>query len=83
MKSLSRITLLGIVLVILSPLVGIAGAVWSVYRSFEATVWNKSAGIGAVGVEILSALIFTIAGIIGAIVGLLLIVFGIRRARQS
>ncbi|MFN0138760.1 MAG: MotA/TolQ/ExbB proton channel family protein [Pyrinomonadaceae bacterium] len=83
MKSLSRKTLIGIVLVILSPLVGIAGAIWSVYRSFEAMERNESAGIGAVGGEILSALIFTIAGIIGTIVGVLLIVFGIRRASQS
>ena len=74
---------MGIVLVILSPLVGIAGTIWSIYGSFEALERNESAGIGAVGAEIQGALIFTICGILGTIVGVLLIVFGIRRARQS
>lgn len=83
MKSLSRITLIGIVVATLSPLVGIAGTIWSIYRSFAAIVRNESAGIGVVGVEIQIALIFTILGILGTIVGVLLIVFGIRKARQS
>lgn len=83
MKSLSRITFVGIVLVIISPLLGIAGTIWGIYGSFEALETNESAGIGAVGAEIQKALVFTICGILGTVVGVLLIVFGIRKARQS
>lgn len=83
MKSLSRITLVGIVLVTLCPLVGLAGTIWGIYHSFGAMVTNESAGIGAVGGGIWYALIFTICGLLGAFAGILLIVFGIRKARQS
>jgi biopolymer transport protein ExbB/TolQ len=81
MKSLSQTTRLGIVLVTLSPLVGLAGTIWSIYRSFGALATNESSGSGAVGAEILKALFFTICGLLGAFAGILLIVRGTRRAR--
>ena len=83
MRSLERITIGGIVLVILSPLAGIIGTVWSLYGSFNALERNESAGIGAVGGEIANALIFTICGLLGAIIGVVMIIIGIRKSRKG
>ncbi len=83
MKSHRNITVVGIGLVILSPLVGIIGAAWSVYGSFDALSQSEAAGIGLVGgSQIEQALIFSICGILGATVGVLMIVFGTRKARK-
>lgn len=83
MRSFARITVLGIVLVILSPLVGIIGTVWSIYGSFQALERNESAGIGAVGGMIFFALIFTICGILGVLIGAVMIIIGTRRTRKN
>ena len=82
MRALSKITVLGIVLVILSPLVGIAGTVWSIYGSFDALAKSEGAGIGSVGAQIQLAIVFSIAGILGTIIGVLIIIIGMRRARK-
>lgn len=77
---MSRITMVGIALVILSPLFGLAGTIWGIYRSFGALATNESAGIGAVGAGIWLALIATICGILGAIGGVILILLGTRKS---
>lgn len=80
MKSLSRITLLGIALVTLCPLGGLAGTIWGIYRSFGAMVTNESAGIGAVGGGLELALVFTIFGLLGTSFGVILILLGTRKS---
>jgi len=72
--------MVGIALVILSPLFGLAGTIWGIYRSFGTLATNESAGIGAVGAGIWLALIATICGILGAIGGVILILLGTRKS---
>ncbi len=72
---------LGLGLIIVSIALGFAGIFWGVYSSFDALKMNESAGIGAVGADIYIALICSIGGIVGAIAGTLILIFG--RARSD
>lgn len=75
--------LVGLILVVLGPLAGIGGTIWSISGSFAALKTNESAGIGAVGVGLQSAIVFSIAGIVATIVGAILIIRAIRRSNRE
>jgi biopolymer transport protein ExbB/TolQ len=67
----------GIIIFVGSFLVGILGTVWGIYGSFDALKTSEGAGgIDMVGVGIENALLWTIFGIIGAIIGLVLVTIG-------
>ena len=82
MKSIAKLTIVGILLVILSPIIGLVGTVWSIFGSFDALVQNESAGIGAVGGQLQKALIFTVCGIIGMTIGILMVIVGLRNSKR-
>jgi len=66
----------GLILIVASIVIGGVGTVWNVYGSFDALATAENAGIGAVGDSIRNALIFTVGGLVGAIGGALLLIFG-------
>jgi biopolymer transport protein ExbB/TolQ len=74
--------LAGAALFMLSPVVGVFGAMWGIHSSFSALNDNETSGIGAVGGGIWEALVFTIAGLVGALVGLVLIVATVAKSRK-
>ncbi len=76
MKSLTNLQKVGLLVLLIGPLVGISGTIWHIYGSFDAMGRAESAGIWAVGDSIQTALIFTILGLLGAILGISLFVFG-------
>ena len=82
MRPLSKLTIAGIAAVIICPLVGLGGTVWNIYGSFDLIKTNESAGIGAVGGAIFEALLFCLLGIFGSLVGLIMIIVGIREAKR-
>ncbi|MBK8465228.1 MAG: MotA/TolQ/ExbB proton channel family protein [Chloracidobacterium sp.] len=59
----------GVIIFLLSILLGIIGTLWNIYGSFDALEKTESAGIGAVGDGIARALIFTIVSLAGCAVG--------------
>ena len=65
----------GIIVSVVSPLIGLAGAGWKIYGSFISLGKNESAGIGAIGADIQGALIFSIIGIVGALVGIGMVIY--------
>jgi len=71
---------IGIAVLTLSFVVGLAGTAWSIYSSFRALGMAENAGIGAVGNEIGRALLFSVGGLIGSVIGLLVIIFGRSKA---
>ncbi len=83
MKNLTLLQIAGIALLLISPLTGLCGAAWSINQSFDSLAANESAGIGAVGNWITTALIYTFGGIIGALAGGSLILFGRNKATKS
>lgn len=66
----------GLAVLLLSPVVGLAGTAWSIYSSFSALESAENAGIGRVGDEIRNALLYTLGGLIGSVVGMLMVWFG-------
>ena len=74
-------TVWGIVLAIVSPLVGIVGTVWSIYGSFDTLARSEAAGLDPVGAGLRYAMIFTVFGLLGTVLGTLMIVLGIRKAK--
>ena len=76
MATLTTLQKTGVALLILSLPGGLAGTAWSIYSSFGALANAENAGIGAVGDKILNALLFTMIGLFGSIVGILLVFFG-------
>lgn len=76
MAKLTRTQTTGVVILILSPLIGLIGTVWSVYSSFTALDTAEFGGIGPVGDQISNALLFSAGGVAGCVVGVLLLVFG-------
>lgn len=73
----------GLIIFASTIIIGILGTVWGIHASFEALRTNQSAGVGAVGAGIESALFFTIFSMIGLLTGLILIVVGIVKQRSS
>jgi len=76
MARLSNLQQLGIAVLVLSPIIGILGTAVSIYLSFSALGVAENSGIGAVGNEIGKALLFTVGGLIGGLVGLVLFIVG-------
>ncbi len=72
----------GLAILVLSPVVGLAGTAWSIYSSFSALESAENAGIGAVGDEIGKAILFTVGGLVGSVIGLLLIIRGRSKANR-
>jgi biopolymer transport protein ExbB/TolQ len=70
----------GLAVLVLSPVVGLAGTAWSIYSSFGALEAAENAGIGAVGDQIGNAVLFTVGGLVGTAIGLLLIILGRSKA---
>lgn len=66
----------GIAVLVLSPIVGLAGTAWSIYSSFGALEAAENSGIGPVGDQIGNAMLFTVGGLVGSAIGLLLIILG-------
>lgn len=73
----------GITIFIVSVLIGVVGTVQGVYSSFDALERAESAGIGPVGAGIQNALIFTIVGLVGSALGLILLGVGALKAYRS
>ena len=76
MAKITTLQKLGIAVLVVSPVVGLLGAVISVYSSFVALHRAENSGIGAVGNEIAHAMLFLIGGVIGCVVGLVLFIMG-------
>jgi biopolymer transport protein ExbB/TolQ len=67
----------GIIIFIVSILVGILGTVWGIYNSFDALKTNEGAsGIGEVGAGLENAVFASAFSLIGSLIGLILIVIG-------
>lgn len=73
----------GIVIFVGSLLLGFLGMIWGFRNAFDALRTNETVGIGQVGAGIENALISTIAAIIGLMIGLIFIIFGIVKAKQG
>ena len=65
-----------IAVLVFSALIGMIGTVASIYLSFSALDVAENSGIGAVGDHIRNALLFTVGGIIGCLIGLVLFFVG-------
>ena len=74
--SLTKTQKAALILIVASIFVGITGTVWNIYGSFDALAAAENAGIGAVGTSIRNALIFSVGGMVGLIVGAFLLIFG-------
>ena len=80
MAKITTLQKLGIALLLISPLVGVLGTVISIYLSFSALdAANQNAGIGAVGNQITRALLFSAAGVVGCLIGLVMLIVGRRK----
>ncbi len=73
----------GIVIFLVSILIGVAGITQGILRSFVALDQAENAGIGAVSSGLESALIFNLISLIGSVLGIVLIVMGSVRAYRS
>ena len=73
----------GIAILVASPILGIVGTLWFIYGGFSALETAEGAGLGPVGSAIRNALICSLAGIGGAVVGLVIIVRGRRTNKQT
>ncbi len=62
--------------------IGMLGTIGSIFGSFEALETAENAGIGGVGDSIRNALLFSAGGIVGAVVGTSMLIFG-RTKRKS
>ena len=69
MAKITTLQKLGIAVLVVSPIVGLLGAVISVFSSFVA-LHTKNSGIGAVGNEITHAILFLVGGLIGCLLAL-------------
>lgn len=74
--SVTNIQKLGLILIVASIFIGLTGTVWNVYGGFDALAAAENAGIGAIGDSINKALIFSVGGLVGSIVGALMLIFG-------
>ncbi len=73
----------GVVLLIVSILIGLSGTIWGIFSSFDALRFNENAGIGAVGDGIRNALVSTIVSIIGSAIGVIIIIVGAIKCRRA
>ncbi len=73
----------GIIVFVLSIVVGFGGTIWEINGSFGALKGSESAEIGQVGAGIKNAVLFTVISLIGSITGVFLIGVGIVKARRN
>jgi len=75
----------GIIVFIVSTLVGILGTLWGIYNSFDALKTNDGAsGLGNVQAGLNNAFIASAFWLIGSLIGLILIVIGgVKAYRQN
>lgn len=66
----------GVAILIISLVGGLGGAFWGISSSFSALKMNESAGIGAVGAGIYTALVLNIIFVLTGLVGMILLVIG-------
>jgi biopolymer transport protein ExbB/TolQ len=78
-----KLLYIGIAIFSLSILLGTLGVLWGFLDAFNSLRANETAGIGAVGDGIAKAIIFKIIAIVGAIIGLIVIVIGGFKSHQS
>ena len=79
--AISKKQKIGVAVIVSSLVLGMGGTVWSIFSAFEALATAENAGIGAVGDPIRNALVFTVGGLVGTVIGVLLLIFG--RANSS
>lgn len=73
----------GVVVIVLSLVLGMGGTVWSIFAAFDGLATAENAGIGSVGDSIRNALVFTVGGLVGTIIGALMLIFGRAKSSQS
>lgn len=79
MAQLTQLQKIGLAILIGSSLIGTFGTSWSIYSSFAALDVAEFGGIGPVGDWLRNALLFSIGGVLGGVVGIALILYGRRR----
>lgn len=74
----------GILVFVGSSLIGTAGTFWGVYATFDAAEKAEITGMAPVVSATESALAFTVGGIAGSVVGILIIIVGgVKAYRKS
>lgn len=79
--AISRTQKIGLAIIILSLVIGTGGTGLSVYGAFFALETAEFTGLGPVTDSIRNALIFTIGGLVGSVIGALMLIFG--RAKSA
>ena len=74
--SITKNQKIGISVVILSLVIGIGGTIGSIGWAFWALASAENAGVGPVGTSITTALVFTVLGLVGTLIGVLQLIFG-------
>jgi hypothetical protein len=67
---------LAIALLIVSFLVGAVGTIWSIYLSFGLLESAENSGIGPVADQISNAVVFSVGGVLGSLIALVLLILG-------
>lgn len=78
-----KLIIIGAVLMFVSLALGFLGAAWGISSSFASLETAETMGIDAVGDGISTALLATIAGILGTFFGSGLLIFGAIRFRKA
>lgn len=73
----------GIVIFLVSILIGVAGIAQGILRSLVALDQAENAGIGAVSSGIERALLFNLISLIGSVLGIVLIVIGAVKVNRA
>jgi hypothetical protein len=76
MAKINSLQTIGIVVVVVSLLVGGVGTIACIYKGFVALHSAQNAGIGSVGDLLRNALFFTVGGIVGCVAGIVLLTVG-------
>ena len=83
MKRSRKFIIAGVVIAVASCLVGLGGVIWNISASFSALEMSESRGIGAVGGGIEKAVLFSVASMIGLLLGCVLVVVGVIFQRKG
>ena len=73
---MSRLQKFGIVLLLASLFIGLAGTAWSIYLSFAELDQAEFSGIGPVGEQISNAIIFAAGGFVGSLIAVVIFILG-------
>jgi hypothetical protein len=77
-----KLLYVGLAVLLISIVVGLAGTAWNIYGSFDALDTAESVGIGPVGAAIERALAFSVLSVIGSIIGIGLMIFAAIKLRR-